>query len=244
MSVLSISLFRTAACALALLSGLSGAAANEPEPFEADYRATFMGLQATAKMTLAPTIEGEDAHWNYRLEINGAGARLVQSTTFEVDGDDWRPLSSEDSQRGESGVALLLVKNRSITSTWDWEQREAIWAGDIAADRTAPVPLQAGDLDAMLLNLVLVRDVSARKPLTYRLVDDGRAREQRYQRAGTEEVSVGGETFRALKVRREDGNRSITAWIVNGLPVPVRILQQRKGKDHIDLRLERLSTPL
>jgi len=226
-----------------LLSVPTAALASDLTPFEADYRATFMGLNATAKMTLAP-VEGEgEARWNYRLEITGAGARLVQSTTFEIDGDDWRPLSSEDTQRGESGVALLLVKNRSSTSIWDWERREARWSGDISPERSAPVPLQDGDLDAMLLNLALVRDVTARQPLTYRLVDDGRAREQRYQRAGTEEVSVGGETHRALKVRREDGNRSITAWIVEGIPVPVRILQQRKGKDHIDLRLGQWRPP-
>jgi len=228
---------------LALLSAAPIAGASDLEPFEADYRATFMGLQAAAKMSLSADEGGDDAHWTYRLDIKGAGAHLVQSTTFDIDGEHWRPLSSEDSQRGESGVALLLVKNRSTSSTWDWQRREARWSGDIAPDRSAPVPLQAGDLDAMLLNLALVRDVAARKPLTYRMVDDGRAREQRYQRAGSEEVSVGGQTYRALKVKREDGNRSITAWIVDGLPVPVRILQQRKGKDHIDLRLAELRSP-
>jgi len=213
------------------------ALAAEITPFEADYRATFMGLQASAKMSLTRA-EGEGApRWMYQLEIEGAGARLMQMTLFEADGDDWRPLSSHDSQRGESGVALLLVKNRSTTSSWDWQLGEARWSGDIAPERSAPVPLQPGDLDAMLLNLVLVRDVAARRPLTYRLVDDGRAREQRFQRAGTEEISVGETTQRALKVRREDGNRAITVWIVEGVPVPVRILQQRKGKDHIDLRL-------
>jgi len=217
--------------------------AGDIEPFGADYRATFMGLQATAKMSLTMAGGESDSRWIYRLDIKGAGAHLVQSTTFDIDGEHWRPLSSEDSQRGESGMALFLVKNRSTTSVWDWDRREARWSGDIAPERSAPVPLQPGDLDAMLLNLVLVRDVAARKPLTYRLVDDGRAREQRYRRAGTEEVRVGGQTHRALKVRREDGNRSITAWIVKGIPVPVRILQQRKGKDHIDLRLDRVSTP-
>jgi len=219
------------------------AVSAEITPFEAGYRATFMGLQATANMSLT-RVEGESEgaeRWNYRLEIEGAGARLVQSTLFEAEGDDWRPLGSHDSQVGESGVARLLVKNRSTESTWDWQRREARWTGDLDPERSAPVPLQPGDLDAMLLNLVLVRDVTARRPLTYRLVDDGRAREQRFQRAGTEEISVGETTHRALKVRREDGNRAITVWIVEGIPVPVRLLQQRKGKDHIDLRLNQWS---
>jgi len=227
---------------LAALVCASPVLAQSPAPFEASYQATFMGLEAAARMTLTAEEEGEAGtagqRFTYRLDIRGAGAHLVQSTTFDIDGEYWRPLSSQDSQRGESGVALLLVKNHSTTSVWDWERGEARWSGDIAPERSAPVPLQPGDLDAMLLNLVLVRDVLERKPLTYRLVDDGRAREQRFQRAGTEEISIGGQTHRALKVKREDGNRTITAWVVEGLPVPVRILQQRKGKDHIDLRLD------
>jgi len=220
-----------------------------PEPFEADYRATFMGLQAAAKMTLsADAGEGEgegegETRWTYQLDIKGAGARLIQNTRFVVDGEHWRPLGSLDSQRGESGLGAMLVKARSVESVWDWEQLEARWTGDIDPERSAPVPLQPGDLDAMLLNLVLVRDVVARNPLTYRLVDDGRAREQRFQRVGSEEISVGGQVHRALKVRREDGSRAITAWVVDGIPVPVRILQQRRGKDHIDLQLSRWSSP-
>jgi len=222
---------------IALQGAFGSAIAGDLQPFTADYRAIFMGLEASAKMALTQDDDGDAARWTYQLDLTGAGARLAQSTTFEIDNGHWRPLSSEDSQRGESGVALLLLKNRNVTSRWDWQRREARWSGDIAPELTAPVPLRAGDLDAMLLNLVLVRDVTARKPLTYRLVDDGRAREQRFQRAGSEEINVNGETLRALKVRREDGNRTITAWVVEGVPVPVRILQQRKGRDHIDLRL-------
>jgi len=238
----------------ALLLGvlLPVAAANAQtdalEPFEANYHATFMGLQARAKMTLAAAeadtdTDTDETRWTYQLDIIGAGAHLIQSTTFTDAGGIWRPLSSLDSQRGESGLGAMLVKPRTVESHWDWDGRQAIWSGDIAPERSAPVPLQEGDLDAMLMNLVLVRDVTAKKPLTYRLVDDGRAREQRFQRAGSEEMKIGGETFRALKVRREDGNRSITAWVVEGIPVPVRILQQRRGKDHIDLRLVSVPAP-
>jgi len=203
------------------------------EPFQADYRASYMGLSSTATMSLVD----EGGRWSYRLELSGAGARLIQSTTFAVDGQAWRPLHSEDSQRGESGMGALLVKNRSVNSSWDWERLEARWSGDTRPGREGPVAIQAGDLDAMLLNLALVRDVAARRPLNYRLVENGRAREQRFRRAGTEQISVNGETHRALKVIRSDGNRELIAWIVTGLPVPARIVQRRNGKDEVDLQL-------
>ena len=60
---------------------------------------------------------------------------------------------------------------------------------------------------------------------------------RRARKAGTEQVSVGGRNLKATKVSWNDGDRSITAWIAEDLPVPARILQQRDGRDHIDLRL-------
>ncbi|WP_081770081.1 DUF3108 domain-containing protein [Luteimonas huabeiensis] len=205
------------------------------EPFTAQYRANFMGMQADGTMRLAPA---GDNRWTYSLEVAGMGARLAQSTTFERHGNGYRPLSSTDSQAGESGVAAMLVKRQSVEATYDWSKREARWSGDVDADKAGPVVLRDGDLDGMLMNLVLVRDVAAGRPLNYRLVDDGRAREQNFTVQGKEQITVGGQTHQATKVMRDDGRRQITAWIVDGLPVPARILQRRNGRDHIDLQLQ------
>jgi len=110
-------------------------------PFEADYQATFMGLEARAKMSLKAAEGEDDTRWTYQLDITGAGAHLIQSTTFEAAGEDLRPLSSLDSQRGESGLGAMLVKARTVESHWDWDLGEATWSGDIAPERSAPVPL-------------------------------------------------------------------------------------------------------
>lgn len=225
---------RVAAAATGLLLAVAALPAFAIEPFSADYRANYMGLEATAKMTLASAGQGR---WEYRVDIGGMGAELEQSTVFEVDGDAWRPLRSVDSQRGTGGLAAMLVKRRTVNAEYDWSRGEARWSGDVRPERAGPVELQAGDLDGMLMNLVLVRDVAAGRPLDYRLVEDGRAKRQRFEVAGTENVDVGGRSRQATKVVRRDGKREIVAWIVEGLPVPARILQRRDGKDHIDLRL-------
>lgn len=223
------------ACAAALGLAALPAAASALEPFTADYSANYMGMQADGRMTLASA--GSD-RWKYSLEVSGAGARLAQSTVFEADGDQWRPLSGNDSQGGESGLAAMLVKKRSVDANYDWNSGRATWSGDVKDDRRGPVKLQPGDVDGMLLNLVLVRDFNAGKNMSYRLVEDGRVRRRVFQPAGTEQVTVGGESHKATKVAWKDDGRSITAWIVEGLPVPARILQQRDGRDHIDLRLQ------
>ncbi|NLA68696.1 MAG: DUF3108 domain-containing protein [Gammaproteobacteria bacterium] len=224
---------RTAAVA-GLLLALAAAPSLAIEAFSADYRASYMGMEATARMTLESA--GKD-RWEYSIDIGGMGARLEQSTVFEVEGDQWRPIRSVDSQRGTNGLAAMLVKRRTVTADYDWDRGQARWSGDVKEGRAGPVDLREGDLDGMLMNLVLVRDVAAGKPLEYRLVEDGRVKHQRFQVEGTETVEVGGRSREATRVARRDGKREIIAWVVDGLPVPARVLQRRDGKDHIDLRL-------
>ncbi|WP_425478649.1 DUF3108 domain-containing protein [Luteimonas marina] len=225
------------AAAVAALLAVASAPTLAVEPFTADYAANYMGMQANGRMTLAP--DGAN-RWKYSLEVNGAGARLAQSTVFEADGERWRPLSGNDTQGGESGLAAMLVKKRSINATYDWGKGQATWDGDVKPDRKGPVKLQPGDVDGMLMNLALVRDFAAGKPMSYRLVEDGRVKRQVFKPAGTDTVTVGGKSHKATRVTWKDDSRSITAWIVDGLPVPARILQQRGGRDHIDLQLKSL----
>ncbi|MCA0394955.1 MAG: DUF3108 domain-containing protein [Proteobacteria bacterium] len=228
---------RARAALLAAVLALASGPLLAIEPFNASYGASFMGLQADGRMTLSA--DGQD-RWKYSLDISGAGARLTQSTVFEAKDGQWRPLSSVDTQRGESGLGRVLVKNRTINAAYDWNSAQARWTGDIRPDRSGPVALQAGDLDGMLMNLALVRDVAAGKPLNYRLVEDGKVRRGAFRRAGTEQVTVDGRQYTATKVTWAEDRRSITAWIVDGLPVPARLLQQRDGRDHVDLRLRSL----
>ena len=220
-----------------LLSGalLAAAPALALEPFNAEYRASYMGMQATGNMTLARN--GQD-QWEYKVEVAGMGARLTQSTTFDEHDGHWRPLKSVDSQAGESGLAAMLVKNRSVEATYDWDAKQARWSGDVDSDETGPVQLRPGDMDGMLINLAVARDAAAGQPLNYRLVEDGRVRGQQFRVDGTETISVAGEQREATRVVRTSGRRETIAWVVDDLPVPARILQRRNGRDHLDLQLQ------
>jgi hypothetical protein len=222
----------------AALMAVASAPALAIKPFSADYAANYMGMEATAKMSLATA---GNARWEYRLDLSGMGAELAQSTVFEVHDGQWRPISSTDSQRGTNGLAAMLVKRKTVTADYDWNEGVARWTGDVKADRAGPVALQAGDLDGMLMNLVLVRDVAAGKPLDYRLVEDGRVKLQHFKVAGEETIEVAGKSHTATRVVRTDGKREIIAWVVDGLPVPARVLQRRDGRDHVDLRLTRVN---
>ena len=214
----------------ALLSLLLAAApAWAVKPFTAAYEASVMGgISADATMTLAPA--GGD-RWNYVLSVDSPVATLRQSTVFEDRGGAWRPLSGNDSTQ-------MLIKKSQKNASYDWAKGEARWSGDVKADRAGPVKLQDGDLDAMMLNLAIVRDVAAGKPLNYRMVDNGVVRAQAYQSLGKETITIGGKPRSATKVSRTSDNKQVIVWVVDGLPVPARILQKKDGKDELDLVLQ------
>ena len=219
-------LFAASTVAVMLVAASSPALAVEP--FTADYQASYMGMQANGKMTLVPA--GDD-RWRYSLDISNALASLSQSTLFEEHNGHWRPISSKDSSN-------VLVKQSDKTAEYDWSKGVARWSGDVKADRAGPVKLQPGDMDALLINLALVRDLEAGKPLKYRLVDNGRVKQMNYKVAGQEQISVGGEQKQATKLVNTDGDKQTIAWVVEGMPVPARILQRKEGEDAIDLRVQ------
>lgn len=198
------------------------------KPFTATYNASYMGLHGTATMSLATS--GND-RWKYSLDIDSVLARLGQHTVFDANGGQWRPLSGTDS-------SSLLIKKNTKKAVYDWSAREARWSGDIRSDRAGPVPLQAGDLDAMLLNLAIPRDVAAGKPLDYRMVDNGRAKQMHYDVAGKDTIQVAGKQQPATKVTQTNGDKQTILWVVDGIPVPARILQRKNGKDEMDLTLQ------
>ncbi|MCW0369420.1 DUF3108 domain-containing protein [Xanthomonas sacchari] len=200
------------------------------EPFTADYQASYMGMQANGVMTLAK--QGAD-RWRYSLAIKNQVADLSQSTVFEEKGGQLRPLSSDDR-------SVFLIKKKTVTANYDWSTGQATWGGDLKADRRGPVKLQPGDMDALLINLAIARDVNAGKTPSYRMVDEGRAKPMTYRVAGKEAVTVNGKTEQATKVSRTDGSKEIIAWIVPDMPVPVRILQRENGQDALDLTIKAL----
>ena len=216
----------TALIAAAAIAIPAFAAPSGLKPFDADYVANYEGMEGAARMTLSQS----GGKWQYTLRVNNSLATLSQSTTFEEKDGQWRPLSGTDS-------SMLLVKHVNKNATYDWTKGEARWSGDVKPERSGPVALQAGDLDAMLVNLAIARDVTAGKPLTYRMVDEGRAKQLAYQVAGKETITVEGKSQQATKVTRTDGDKQTVIWVVDGLPVPARILQRKDGKDEMDLKL-------
>lgn len=220
------SLLRTTTAAVLTLAGMGTALAVEP--FSANYQASYMGMQGNGRMTVEPA---GGNRWKYSLSIRNSLADLSQSTVFEERNGELRPLSGSDSSK-------VLVKKSDKQATYDWTRGVATWTGDVKADRSGPIKLQPGDLDALLVNLALVRDLAAGKPLRYRMVDGGRVKQMTYTIAGKESIDIGGKPQQATKLVSTAGDKQTIAWIVDGMPVPARIVQKEGGEDSIDLRVQ------
>jgi hypothetical protein len=72
------------------------------------------------------------------------------------------------------------------------------------------------------------------------MVDDGRVKQLNYQVLGKETITIAGKARTATKVTRVDGDKQEVLWVVDGMPVPARILRRRDGQDEMDLRLQAL----
>lgn len=213
----------------ALLLASMASPAWAVKPFVADYQATVKGaIRADAQMKLT---SAGDGLWSYELSVNSPIASVRQTTLFEDRDGSWRPLSGNDSTQ-------MLIKKTEKIATYDWTDGEARWSGNVKPDRMGPVKLQAGDMDAMMLNLAIVRDVAAGKPLSYRMVDNGVARQQVYQNLGQDSMTFAGKLQTATKVSRSSDGKRVTVWVIEGLPVPARVLQQDNDKDTMDLVLK------
>ncbi len=139
---------------------------------------------------------------------------------------------------GNRETINMVIKKKTKQGSFDWSSGQASWSGDVKADRKGPIKLQAGDVDGMTLNLAIVRDALAGKPMRYRLIENGKAKPLTFSNAGKESVTVEGKPMQAIKVSGNDGGNHMTLWVVDGIPVPVRIQQREDDGDTIDLRLQ------
>ena len=203
----------------------------------ATYQAFNEGkLAGNATMKVVNT--GGD-RWRVDLGIRGSrgfaklvGLNIEQSTVFDTPGQALRPLS-------QATVKHAVFTGKKSSGVFDWTARTARWQGDVKKSRSAPVPLQDGDMTGLLMNLAVIRDAEPGKTLAYRVVENGRAREHQYLVAAQTEIVVVDElSYDAMRVARSNGGDTETVfWVASGVPTPIRILQRENGQDTIDLRL-------
>lgn len=210
-----------------LLSGLASPFAHAAlKPFSADYSVRYQGIPAAAQASL--TRSGDN--WNYVMAIGNVAASMNQATYFRERNGTYLPLGGSDRLQ-------YVGQRRAIRTRYDWPSLQVRWSGDAKPSRSGPIPLQSGDVDALLLQLALVRDHEAGRPMQYRVIENGRARPVSFRRAGTEQVTIGARTTPAVRYVQTGDGKTTTAWIASGIPIPVRLTQQENGRETVRLTM-------
>lgn len=204
---------KTLSVALAVSTALLALpAAAAVSPVNAVYKANYMGMSATGKMEVAALGGGK---YKTVLSVSNSLGFSTQVTVFDEQGGELRPLSSVDSSK-------FMGKKIESKATYDWGRGVASWDGSISDDKKGPARMTAGDMDALLVNLAIVRDVNAGKSLDYRLLENGKAKPMKYTIAGKDTITVAGKSVTATKVVGS-GSKPVTLWVAPGYDVPVRI---------------------
>lgn len=204
------------------------AGAQPLKPFTAQYSAKYMSIPASGVMVLTP----RGRQWSLALTLDNVAASMSQATFFaeSTRGNLLMPLGGADRMS-------YVGQRKSMSARYDWSAMQASWGGDAKPSRRGPVPIRAGDMDGLLLQLALARDVPAGRPLNYRVVENGKARPMSFRPAGTETLSIGGRQWQATKVTSTADGKTTTAWIAAGVPVPLRLVQAEGGRETVSMRL-------
>lgn len=208
-------------------------------PFIGTYAAYYRGKPAGDATLRLRKLEGQ--RWEVVMDVHGnrgvvgvLGLNLTQKTVFDLREDgQFRPVSQSTIRKG-------LFLGKSISGQYNWATHVATWQGDIDKKRRAPVPLQDGDMSALLINLAVVRDAAPGVQLSYRFADVGRARLYQYQaNDALDTVAIQDLSYAALHLRRTNNRPgdAMEFWIAPGIPTPIRIAQQEDGQPGIDLQL-------
>lgn len=223
-----IPMLRNTFAALLLSAASLPTHAQALKPFTAQYTASYQRLSANATMSLRPQDGGR---WNYTLGVNNAIANLSQATVFNERAGRYVPLGGAD--RGS-----YLGKAKSVSAHYNWGTGQATWSGDVKPTRAGPVSLRAGDVDALLVNLSLVRDVAAgRTSMGYRVLENGKAKQMNYRVVKRGKQTVNGKSVDAVQVVQASGNKQTVAWVAAGVPAPLRIVQYEDGKETFRLQM-------
>lgn len=191
----------------------------------------------------------DDGIWYYRTETDATStlAKLLQLSAEESAHFQWR----DD--------RILMLTYHQVTETITrtrFLQHRADWEKGITHVRTHEgehtLELEENLVDPLSLRLqmaVLLTDPEQRTASHhFRLLDRDEVKDQTWHYGGRERIEVPAGCFDAVYIVREEDEDSVrtnTSWHAEAFHwMPVRILQTRKGRDEIDVRLRESSLDL
>lgn len=195
-----------------------------PSPFKAFYAAEFdlgINISGTATRQLQPLDNGR---WQLSMHASAVLASIDESSRFELRPDQRLLPQHYNYQR------KLIGKKKQRELTFDWQNNHIASRYN---DHTQRIKLEPDTLDTISYQFQLWNDMKAgMQSVDYRVADNGRIKDYRFNRLGDETVETPAGQFETIKVARDRGKgsgRQTYIWFA-------------KAHEHVIVKLEQIET--
>jgi hypothetical protein len=205
-----------------LLSSVAAYAA--PPAFNANYTVSKSGV-TLGNMSASLSYNGSSYSYQKLSKANGLAAMLSGDTLTE---------RSSGTKQGETLISKHYFqqhKNKRKNRTEDFSFNGGRVSGSFDG-RAYQLSVPANTLDPALMELRLMDDLAAGKPLSYKVVDKGELRAYQFRKLGKETVSTAAGSYACEKVQvsRNNGERQTTLWLAPELNYAiVKVVHNEEG---------------
>ena len=211
---------------------LTGAANAAPAAFQASYSVIKSGL-SLGEMKASLIYSGNQYTYLKQTKANGLAALLSGDTLTE------RSQGEKQGHQLSSKNYLHHHKNRrkERRDQFNFSAPTQVQGNYKGTAYTLSVP--NGTVDPALLELQIMDDMRASRPLNYRITEKGQLKDYRFRKMGKETLNLPAGTYDCEKIEmiRNNGTRTTTIWLARELNyLPVQIRHNEKG-DVIETQL-------
>ena len=211
---------------------LTGAANAAPAAFQASYSVIKSGL-SLGEMKASLIYSGNQYTYLKQTKANGLAALLSGDTLTE------RSQGEKQGHQLSSKNYLHHHKNRrkERRDQFNFSAPTQVQGNYKGTAYTLSVP--NGTVDPALLELQIMDDMRASRPLNYRITEKGQLKDYRFRKMGKETLNLPAGTYDCEKIEmiRNNGTRTTTIWLARELNyLPVQIRHNEKG-DIIETQL-------
>lgn len=211
-------------------------------PFESRYELSIKGIpQGETRMQLEPHQAGTYLYHSLTQPKSLAAwfrdETVREQSRFEVGAEGLRPLEFEYQRSSDRA-------DRSVTIRFDWEKNRVL--NSVEGDNWS-MPVPAGTLDKILVNLALMLDLQ--RGLThveYPVADGGILKTYRFDVINEARIETPAGTFETVVVKRSrEDKQSTRLWCAPGLGyLPVRVERRLSNDLHYTSELKDYSPSL
>ncbi len=216
---------------LLLLTSLAQAA---PDAFQASYSVSIKGI-TLGNMDARLSYNGNTYTYQKLTKANGlaailSGDTLEERSTGNRQGDTLVPTSyimHHQSKRKNRRDDVTFPNPTTAKGNYDGNSYQ--------------VTAASGVIDAAVLELRLMDDLPANKPLHYQTVGKGKLHDYQFRNMGKETLQTAAGTYECIKLQQasEDGKYQTTVWLAPTLNYGIVQIRHKDDDETIEARLTR-----